>query len=142
MAFLTRPEYEHLVYEILERYPEVVNSTLHMYSTSALTAIVQGQLTLSNGLVIQIVEILDFKTERIRHYSYTVFQGDQKVRWYDSQPHPNNPSLASTFPHHMHTPPDIKHNRQPAPGISFKTPNLNTIIKDCDALTRGDQGEN
>nr|MBC8450537.1 hypothetical protein [Chloroflexota bacterium] len=30
---------------------------------------------------------------------------------YDPQPHPENPDLASTFPHHHHEPPDIKHNR-------------------------------
>jgi len=44
------------------------------------------------------------------------------------------PELASTFPHHRHDPPDIKHNRKPAPGISFQTPNLPTLIADCIAL--------
>ena len=53
---------------------------------------------------------------------------------YDPQPHPENPDLASTFPHHHHEPPDIKHNRRPAPGISFQAPNLPTLIADCIAL--------
>lgn len=39
--------------------------------------------------------------------------------------------LQATFPHHRHEPPDIKHNRRPAPGISFQAPNLPTLIKDC-----------
>jgi hypothetical protein len=45
-----------------------------------------------------------------------------------------NPALADTFPHHRHEPPDIKHNRLPAPGIGFDTPNLPTLIADCIAL--------
>ncbi len=45
-----------------------------------------------------------------------------------------DPDLASTFPHHRHEPPDIKHNRRPAPGISFQSPNLPTLIADCAAL--------
>lgn len=74
-------------------------------------------------------------------YSYTVFQGEERVRWYDPQPHAETPELASTFPHHRHGPPDttvpeaqrsgIKHNRRPAPGISFRAPNLPTLIADC-----------
>ncbi|MEW5987949.1 MAG: DUF6516 family protein [Chloroflexota bacterium] len=55
---------------------------------------------------------------------------------YDPQPHPENPILAITFPHHYHEEPDIKHNRRPAPGISFETPNLPTLIADCIALSK------
>lgn len=89
---------------------------------------------LRNGLVIKVVEVLDFKNERIRHYSYTILQEDERLRWYDSQPHPDNPDLASTFPHHLHDHPHIKHNRKPAPGISFTAPNIPTLIEDCLAL--------
>ncbi|MGC9398114.1 MAG: toxin-antitoxin system TumE family protein [Anaerolineae bacterium] len=39
--------------------------------------------------------------------------------WYDPTPHPNDSSLASTHPHHKHVPPDVKHHRIPAPGLSF-----------------------
>jgi hypothetical protein len=52
----------------------------------------------------------------------------KSVLWCDPQPHPELPDLASTFPHHYHEPPDIKRNRQPAPGISFTEPNLPTLI--------------
>jgi len=41
-----------------------------------------------------------------------------------SFPHPNDPSLASTDPHHKHVPPNIKHHRVPAPDLSFTRPNL------------------
>jgi len=134
MTFPSRPEYERLVYSLPDDHPEITRSTLRLYSTSALTAIVEGSVYLRNSLELRIVEALDFKAGRIRHYSYTVFRGEEKVRWYDSQPHPENPDLAATFPHHHHEPPGIKHNRRPAPGISFETPNLPTLIADCLAL--------
>jgi hypothetical protein len=149
MAFPSRSEYEELIYGLLDSHPNVVSSTLHLYSSSALTAIVQGSLILRNGLEIRVVEALDFKAGRIRGYSYTVFRGDERIRWYDPQPHLENPDLAETFPHHLHEPPDIKHNRKPAPGISFTEPNLPTLIADCIALSNdladeppaeGDQG--
>lgn len=40
------------------------------------------------------------------------------------------PQVNSTT-HHRHEPPEIKHNRRPAPGISFDAPNLATLITDC-----------
>jgi hypothetical protein len=134
MSFLSRPEYEALVYGLLDTHPEVISSTLRLYSTSALTATVEGRVSLRNGLELRIVEALDFKSGRIRRYSYTVYRGGEKIRWYDSEPHPEDPGLASTFPHHLHEPPDIKRNRKPAPGISFQAPNLPTLIADCMAL--------
>lgn len=53
---------------------------------------------------------------------------------------PDNPLQAlndySQFvadPHHKHIPPDIKHNRIPAPGLSFSQPNLPFIIAEIEA---------
>lgn len=134
MAFPTRPEYEALLYRIPTEYPEVASSTLHLYSTSALTAIVRGELRLQNDLQIRIVEVLDFKKRQIVTYSYTVLHSETRIRWYDPQPHPENPALQPTFPHHFHTEPDIKHNRQPAHGISFAHPNWAQLIADCARL--------
>ncbi len=51
-----------------------------------------------------------------------------------SQPHPNDPTLASTLPHHKHVPPDIKHHRIPAPGLSFTKPNLPFLIEEIQAM--------
>ncbi|MFN8490961.1 MAG: DUF6516 family protein [Caldilineaceae bacterium] len=131
MAFPTRAEYESLLYRLTEDYAEVVSSTLHLYSTSALTALVQGELVFRNGITLRIVEALDFKQRKIVNYSYTVRRGNTRIRWYDPQPHPENPALQSTFPHHFHMEPDIKHNRQPAFGIAFEHPNLPQLIADC-----------
>jgi len=140
MSFPSRSEYEALTYSLLNAYPQVIGSTLRLYSTSVLTAIVEGQVQLANGLELRVVEALNFKIGRIQRYSYTVFCAGEKIRWYDSEPHPEDPNLASTFPHHYHEPPNIKHNRKPAPGISFTAPNLPTLIADCIALEAGVPG--
>ena len=130
MGFPWRAEYERLAYGLADN-PDIARSTLRLYSTSALTAIVEGSVHLRNGLELRIVEALDFKNGQIQRYSYAAFRGDEKIRWYDSEPHPEISELSSTFPHHYHEPPNIKHNRKPAPGISFAVPNLPTLIADC-----------
>jgi hypothetical protein len=67
-------------------------------------------------------------------YGYEVWQSEEKLYWYDSQPHPNDPTLAGTYPHHKHLPPDIKHNRIPAPQMSFTRPNLPVLIQEIEEL--------
>lgn len=45
---------------------------------------------------------------------------------------PHIPELASTHPHHKHIQPNIKHNRVPAPGLSFDQPNLPFLIQEIE----------
>lgn len=61
----------------------------------------EGELTLHNGIVIRVLEVLDFKINSIRNDSYAVYREGVKVRWYDAQPHPENSDLAATFPHNF-----------------------------------------
>jgi hypothetical protein len=131
MGALSRSEYEHYLYSLLPQHPQVSRSTLRLFTNSSTTAIIRGEVELQNGLAIRVFEFLDFSDESILEYSYAVYQGEEKIRWYDAQPHPENLALQSTFPHHFHAAPDIKHNRQPAKGIGFKEPNLPTVIADC-----------
>jgi len=139
MAFPERSEYETLIYGLPGQFPEIAASMLHLYSTSASTGTLEGEILLKNGLRIQVVEVLDFGSGRIRKYSYTIYKGEQKIRWYDPQPHSGNPELAATFPHHYHEEPapstssgqSIKHNRKPAPGISFDALNMPALIETC-----------
>ncbi|MBI1800145.1 MAG: hypothetical protein HY259_05500 [Chloroflexi bacterium] len=139
MPFPTRVEYERLVYHLPETYPDVIAaSTLRFYSTSALTGKLEGVVQFVNGLQLRMKEVIDFRLGRIVDYSYTVLRGEERVRWYDPQPHPELGDLAATFPHHRHEPPDLKHNRRPAPGISFLAPNLPVLITDCVELGRGE----
>ena len=67
-------------------------------------------------------------------YGYEVWRGEEKLYWYDSQPHPNESSLQSTHPHHKHIPPDIKHHRIIAPTMSFNAPNLPALISEIEEL--------
>ncbi len=135
MPFPSRAEYEALVYAIAAEFPDaIVSSSLRVYSTAALTSNVEGQIEFVNGLILDVWEVIDFRNERIVDYSYDVSFRNEKVRYYDPQPHPEIESLKATFPHHRHEPPNIKQNRQPAPGISFNAPNLETLVRDCIAL--------
>ena len=134
IGFPSRQDYELLVYTLPQRHPEIVFSSVRLYTTSRGTATVMGSVRFRGGLELCVFEIVDFIAGRISDYSYDVLRGEEPVRWYDPQPHPENPELASTFPHHLHEPPNIKRNRKPAPGISFQALNLPTLIADCIAL--------
>ena len=124
-------DYETLIYWLPHTHPEIASSSLHLYMTSRSTATVHGRVQFHSGLELCVKEVLDFGLCRISAYSYTVFYQGERIRWYDPQPHPENPTLAETFPHHRHEPPDIKHHRVPAPGLSFTSPNLSQLIADC-----------
>jgi hypothetical protein len=70
----------------------------------------------------------------IEDYGYEVWHGTELLFWYDGQPHPDDPTLASTHPHHKHIPPNVKHNRVPAPGLSLTQPNLPALIQEIESL--------
>ncbi len=148
MPEFSRLAYKHLLYTLPQRYPEIESSSLRLYTMSASTGLVKGSVRFRNGLELRVRELIDLSDGEILDYSYDVLRGDEPLRWYDPQPHPENPDLASTFPHHLHDLPDpsagseqsIKHNRKPAPGISFTASNLPTLIADCIALGEDDQG--
>ena len=133
-VFPSCQDYELLIYTLPQRYPQIVFSSLRLFTTSSGTAIVRGIVRFRSGLELHVFETLDFVAGRISNYTYRVFRGEKALRWYDPQPHAEDPELATTFPHHRHEPPDIKHNRKPAPGIRFQAPNLPALIADCIAL--------
>jgi hypothetical protein len=70
--------------------------------------------------------------QSLREYETFVYTLQQQFPQILSQPHPNNPTLASTDPHHKHVPPDIKHHRIPAPGLSLMSPNLSFLIHEIE----------
>jgi hypothetical protein len=67
-------------------------------------------------------------------YGYEVWRGEGKLFWYDSQPHPNDSKLRPTHPHHKHVPPNIRHNRIPAPEMRFDRPNFPVLIDEIEKL--------
>jgi hypothetical protein len=128
-------EYSRFVAQILDR-ADVEHSTVAVWSDSPYTGIAEGEVLFSRGLRLRLREEIDFDAQVITSYGYEVYRGDERLYWYDDFPHPNDPALASTFPHHKHIPPDIKRNRVPAPGLSFTQPNLAILLREIQS--RGD----
>ena len=120
--------YEYFIYTLRDRYPEIKISNLVLKPIGSLIGEVMGSLTFENNIRLIVRERLDFKLHLIKAYSYEVWRDQEKLYLYDPQPHPDEATLASTHPHHKHIPPGIKHNRIPAPNISFDSPNLLFII--------------
>jgi len=107
-------------------------------------ATLQGELSFAQGYRVTIRERLSFDTGtmKIEFYGYELWHGADKISWYDAQPHPNTPSLASTHPHHKHIPPNIKRNRIPAPMMRFTRPNLSALIHEIEKLINDQQSTN
>jgi hypothetical protein len=122
--------YSAWVYALAERHPWVSHSTLVLAPIGATLARLEGRIAGSGGLQVEVWELIDFSTQRIRTYSYEVCRNGEKICWYDPWEHPEIPALASTFPHHKHIPPNLRDNRVPAPAIRFDAPNLDTVLED------------
>jgi len=115
-------EYELLIYALPDRYPSIRQSTLVAIRHGPTFAEVTGTVEFEGGVTLTVWEDLDFARGMIRGYSYSVGRQGERLYWYDPQPHPNDSSLASTFPHHKHTPPDIKHHRSRRPALVLTSP--------------------
>ena len=151
---LVRTEYEQLIYTLPARFSSILLSTLVLAPPGLDTARLTGLVTFGDDLVLCVYELLDFEQGVIEAYRYEVsrchprfvesplpeaaeycrpgYSGKEKLHWYDSWPHPNDPTLAATFPHHKHIPPDMKHHRISAPDLSFTNPNLPALIAEIE----------
>lgn len=134
--FQSLRSYEDFIYNLPSIYPAVITPTLVVVRRSAKQAMIVGEVVFTAAYRLTISEIIDFADGSliISRYGYEVWHGKDKLYWYDSQPHPNNPDLAATHPHHKHVPPDSKHNRIPAPGLSFTQPNLPFLIAEIEQI--------
>ena len=129
----SREEYEALIYRIIELSKNIRYSDLVLIPEGRNLATVQGNIYFANDIHLEIREALDFDlNEWIKGYGYVVYKNNSRQYWYDSQEHPNDPSLQSTHPHHKHIPPDIKHHRIPAPELAFTSANLPFLIQEID----------
>jgi len=137
----TLEDYELFIYALQDQYPGVRTATLTVIRQASNVATVEGALYFDAGVRLQVLEVVRFDVipPRIARYGYEVWRDNEKLYWYDPQGHPNEPALASTHPHHKHIPPDIKHHRIPAPGLSFTGPNLPVLIREIEALISSDE---
>jgi len=133
--FQSLPEYERFIYTLQQRYPSLRCSTLTVIRRGKAVARLIGELEIGAYRIV-VREKLSFVDGpgQITSYGYEVWRNDEKLSWYDSQPHPDDPTLAATHPHHKHIPPDIKHHRIPAPELSFTEPNLPFLIREIEQL--------
>jgi hypothetical protein len=116
--------YSRFIAELLNRLT-VEHSTLTIWSDSPYTGVAEGEVHFIKGFRLRVREELDFSEGIIASY------GDF--------PHPNDSNLASTYPHHKHIPPSIKHNRIPAPEISFTQCNLPMLIREIEKQVTGEE---
>ena len=139
----TPGDYELLLYSLLEQYPSIIRSTVVLTRVGSTLARVTGELHFDGGLKLVVRERLMFDRlpVAIDSYGYEVWRESEKLYWYDSQPHPTDPTLQSTHPHHMHVPPDMKHNRAPTSEMSFTRPNLPFLIREIERLIKRTKGE-
>ena len=154
---LSSPEaYQAFIYGLTERFSGIRRSTLVYIASGELFGRAEGMLFFGQDVILCVQEHLNFELGVIEGYGYEVsrshatpegaelapapeycqarYTGKDKLYWYDSFPHPNDPSLAVTHPHHKHVPPDIKHHRIPAPELSFTRPNLPFLIDEIEQL--------
>lgn len=134
----TPEDYELFIYTLAAQYSSVRRSTLTFVRLGASLARVSGELYFDRNLRLVVRERIVYNRlpAVIDGYGYEVWRGSEKLYWYDSQPHPTDAALASTHPHHKHILPDIKHNRIPAPGLSFTEPNLPRLIEEIEQLLK------
>jgi hypothetical protein len=124
-------DYNRFVAGIIQR-SSVSHCTVTVWSDSRFTGIAEGDVSFSSGFRLRVREELDFDAGLITSYGYEVYRGKERIYWYDDFPHPNDPNLAETFPHHKHIEPDIKHHRIRAPELSFSKPNLPYLIEEIE----------
>jgi hypothetical protein len=155
--------YQAFIYTLPARYASIRRSTLVYVPSGALFGRVEGLILFEHDIILCVQEYLNFELGIIEGYGYEVsrphispdapsfpvaadycpagYTHKDKLYWYDSFPHPNDRSLASTDPHHKHVPPDIKHHRVPAPELSFTRPNLPFLIAEIERTVLPDASQ-
>lgn len=132
-------DYELFLYTLTERFPSIRHSTVTFVRRGATLARVAGEIGFDDDVRLVIRERLVYShlPMIIDGYGYEVWRGSEKLYWYDCQPHPADPALRSSLPHHKHVPPDMKQHRIPAPEMSFSRPNIAVLIREIEELIRG-----
>ncbi|GAX61194.1 hypothetical protein SCALIN_C18_0013 [Candidatus Scalindua japonica] len=134
----TPKDYELFLYTIADSVQSVKHSSITFVRVGASLARVEGEIQFEDQVRLVVREriIFDRLPAIIDWYGYEVWKRNEKLYWYDSQPHPNDYKLKISHPHHKHIPPNIKHNRIPAPEMSFTRPNLPVLIKEIEELDK------
>jgi len=132
----TIEEYELFLYTLKEAFPMIKHSTMVLIRRGVTLAKSTGEIHFDQGVRLVVREriLFDRQPGIIDWYGYEIWKDDKKLFWYDSQPHPGDSNLESSYPHHKHVPPNINRNRIPAPQMSFTQPNLGVVIREIETL--------
>jgi hypothetical protein len=132
----TPEDYELFIYTLSDQFKSIRQSTLTLVRLGASLGRVAGDLHFDRQFRLAVRERILFERLPvvIDWYGYEVWRGDDKLFWYDSQPHPNDPTLRPTHPHHKHVQPNIRHNRIPAPKMHFDRPNIPVLVEEIEML--------
>lgn len=86
-------DYELFLYTLTEQFTVVRQSNMTLVRLGATLARVSGELHFAKEIRLVIRErILSHRLPVvIDWYGYEVWRGTEKLYWYDSQPHPNDP---------------------------------------------------
>jgi len=89
-ALRTAGDYELFIYTIAERFPSIERSTLRFIRRGAALARVVGELYFAGDVRLTVLQrvVYDRLPALIDAYGYEAWRGDEKLYWYDSQPHP------------------------------------------------------
>ena len=100
----TAEDYELFLYTVTDRFPSIQRSTITFVRRGRTLARVAGELFFTHGIRMTVRErvLCHRRPMVIDWYGYEVWQHDEKLYWYDPQPHPNEPDLQRTHPHHKH----------------------------------------
>ena len=74
--------YSQFVAQLLDR-PDVLRSTLSVWSVSPYTGVAEGEVFFVEGLRLRLHEELDFEDGLITSYGYEIYRGQEKLCWYD-----------------------------------------------------------
>lgn len=97
-------DYELFLYTLAEQFSSIKRSSLTCVRRGVSLARVTGEIYFERDIRLMVRERLIFHRVPgvIDWYGYEVWRGDEKLFWYDSQPHPNDQTLQATHPHHKH----------------------------------------
>jgi len=128
-------EDKFFVNSLPDQFPRIHTRRLLSLNVIKYYAELAGDVLFPDGYRLNVYERLSWDAGplTIEGYSYEVWRSSEELHWYNSQPHPNDPALAGTDPHHKHIPPDIKHHRVPAPGLNFAEANLPFLIREMES---------
>lgn len=129
-SFECSSDYSSFLYSLEDKFPEISTSQINFYSIEPDLFLAKGTIEFRSEIRLTFHEVINFSKKRIARYAYEVYRKSELLYFYDPQEHPDDPNLASSFPHHKHIHPNIKRNRQPASGLSFDKPNLPFLIQE------------